>query len=448
MLIQFGNFQFQIATAAYNQLTRKTRAIWARLPILENYEKLQATGNTNDTIQLTGTVYPQHAIMKGGVGGTSALDELRSYVKTLQPRRITTANGKSWGYWILESIIKKDSRWIPDGTPRRQDFQLTLKYFANNNNITKDPDGNQIPRPISNRSLSEIGPQVQAPQLTPIQKIDRQKKAELIIQSNSLQQSNEIISTHTENIELNINDLKETTMNFKIEATTGAEQITEIKTKSADAKQLFSNIEERARNTQNEIQETMTKTQEIKNNVSEIQSDTTQRAKTARESISETIDTITGKIQEVQGQVAEARKATVEQRRKVIQKVNEFRETTQNIREQYTTIINNAVETINGPIREVQNLNKELNQEANKVKRATVNLHNEIETFQYEAKTTLHLPQTLYEQYGFVNAEMLEKTLDLNPGLAADPLLLPTGHKINLPILEPDVENNTEIELW
>ena len=130
MLIQLGTFQFQIATAAYDALTRTTQAIWARLPILGSHEKLQAVRNENDTIQLVGTVFPQHAVMHGGRGRTETLDELRDMTKALVPYRITAADGQTWGFWIIEELLNKDSRWIRDGTPRRQDFRLQLRYYG------------------------------------------------------------------------------------------------------------------------------------------------------------------------------------------------------------------------------------------------------------------------------------------------------------------------------
>lgn len=130
MLIQLGSFPFQIKTAAYHRLTRQTQANWTRLPILNGHEHLHATGIGNEVIQLEGTVYPEYAVKMGGKGGTFTIDGLRTYCKSLKPYRITAADGSTWGFWVIESITNQDSRWLSDGTPRKQDFQIQLRYYG------------------------------------------------------------------------------------------------------------------------------------------------------------------------------------------------------------------------------------------------------------------------------------------------------------------------------
>ena len=130
MLIQLGGFQFEIASAAYETLTRTTQAIWARLQILSEHERLHAVGNSNDVIQLVGTVYPEHAVRFGGKKGTQTVDELRDMLKALIPYRITAADGRTWGFWVIETLRNQDSHWIPEGTPRRQAFWISLRYYG------------------------------------------------------------------------------------------------------------------------------------------------------------------------------------------------------------------------------------------------------------------------------------------------------------------------------
>lgn len=130
MLIQLGDFQFEIASAAYSQLTRTAQAYWARQPILSETERLHAVGNATDTIQLVGTVYPEFAVRHGGKRGTQTIDELRDMLKALIPYRITAADGRTWGFWVIETLTNQDSHWIPEGTPRKQSFRIGIRYYG------------------------------------------------------------------------------------------------------------------------------------------------------------------------------------------------------------------------------------------------------------------------------------------------------------------------------
>ena len=130
MLIQFGNFQFSISTAAYDRLTRYSRANWVRLPILGGGEVLQALGHENDIIELVGTFYPEFASYMGGKAGTFYMDGLRNYLKSQEPRRIVTERGSTLGYWVIEDFVNQDSRFMIDGTPRKQSFRLRMRYYG------------------------------------------------------------------------------------------------------------------------------------------------------------------------------------------------------------------------------------------------------------------------------------------------------------------------------
>lgn len=167
MLIQLGEFSFNVSTAAYSKLVRTTQANWARLPIVGSHEHLHAVGNQNDTIVLIGTVYPQHSVEMGGKGGTTYIDRLRELCEALEPLRIIAADGSTWGYWVIEVLRNQDSYYLSDGTPRKQDFQLRLRFYARH---LERPQGVGLaagrppaftPRPTGGlRALSAVGPQV------------------------------------------------------------------------------------------------------------------------------------------------------------------------------------------------------------------------------------------------------------------------------------------------
>ena len=129
MLIQLGTFQFAISTAEYETLTRDTNINYARLPILNGTEKLQAIGQEGDVITLEGTVYPEITVRTGGKGGTHSMDTLREMAHARKPQLMTGATGLNLGYWVIETLRTRESRYLGP-VPRKQVFQLGLRYYG------------------------------------------------------------------------------------------------------------------------------------------------------------------------------------------------------------------------------------------------------------------------------------------------------------------------------
>ena len=130
MLMQLDDFQFSIGTAAYTELHRQSQARWASIPLLGGGEVLQALGRAHDTIILSGTAHPQVAAQVGGLVGTVAIDSLRDLLDRLRPLLLQSADGNSFGYWVILDLENRDSRYLVGGVPRQQVFRLTLKYYG------------------------------------------------------------------------------------------------------------------------------------------------------------------------------------------------------------------------------------------------------------------------------------------------------------------------------
>ena len=131
-LVQWGEFQFNINSLAYDELVRRSSVRWARQAIVGGDERLQAVGRNNDTIRLTGTFYPQIAAQVGGTVGTQSLDDLRATMKELQPLLLTSASGHSLGYWVAEEVEAANSLFAA-GTgdvPRRQRFTIAMRWYG------------------------------------------------------------------------------------------------------------------------------------------------------------------------------------------------------------------------------------------------------------------------------------------------------------------------------
>lgn len=131
MLLQLGDFQFQVSTLAYQELTRTSSVRWAVHDIIGNDQQLQATGRNNDTIRLQGVFYPQLASEVGGAVGTESIDRLRDTMNEQKPLLLTAATGDTLGYWVIEELDTGQSLFSAGhGVPRKQTFTIGLKWYG------------------------------------------------------------------------------------------------------------------------------------------------------------------------------------------------------------------------------------------------------------------------------------------------------------------------------
>ena len=129
MLLQLGDFPFNIRTADYTQLQRQAQARWARIPLLgASYDALHAVGQENDIIKLIGTVHPQISFHAGGDVGTQAIDTLRDMLHQQEPYLLESGEGENLGYWVILSLVNRDSHYLL-GVPRQQQFQITIQFY-------------------------------------------------------------------------------------------------------------------------------------------------------------------------------------------------------------------------------------------------------------------------------------------------------------------------------
>jgi len=117
-------FTFSAATAAYAELQRRFRARWTEVDRLGRNPALQFTGIDAETVSLRGNVYAAHA------GGLRQIDRMRALATAGEPLRLTSAAGESLGKWALESVREVQTAFVRGDAPRKQAFDLELKYYG------------------------------------------------------------------------------------------------------------------------------------------------------------------------------------------------------------------------------------------------------------------------------------------------------------------------------
>lgn len=117
-------YYFNLDTAAFDELTRKTAYRWAGQERLTRDIAQQAVGQGEDRLTLKGAVFP---LFKGGIG---QLNTLRSIGRQLQPLTLTTGYGEVLGTWCLVSVDEDQSALLPGAIPRKQAFTLEFVNYG------------------------------------------------------------------------------------------------------------------------------------------------------------------------------------------------------------------------------------------------------------------------------------------------------------------------------
>lgn len=123
-------YYFNLDTAAFDELSRKTGFRWAGQERLTRDIAQQAVGQGEDTLSIKGAIFP------GFKGGLKQLDTLRSIGRRLQPVSLTTGYGNVLGTWCLTSVSEDQSALLAGGIPRKQAFSLEfVKYGDDLQNV-------------------------------------------------------------------------------------------------------------------------------------------------------------------------------------------------------------------------------------------------------------------------------------------------------------------------
>ncbi|MCX5466239.1 phage tail protein [Acinetobacter nematophilus] len=123
-MMRLGDFKFGIYTAAYQELNRTTQYQWGEQSVLGDWDNLQFLGPGQDTMTLTGVIFPEWN------GGTRQLDNLRGLGSLGKPQLLINGSGKVLGNWIITEVSEGQSKHAAFGVPRRQEFMINLRKHS------------------------------------------------------------------------------------------------------------------------------------------------------------------------------------------------------------------------------------------------------------------------------------------------------------------------------
>ncbi|MBD8169522.1 phage tail protein [Erwinia persicina] len=124
MMMAYGMFIFMLDTAAYQALQQETSWRHVKNDRIGKSAKWQYIGTGEDTITLTGTLYPEVT------GGDVSLTTLRTIAYGGRPWPLVEGTGVIYGMFVIAGITENRTEFMNDGKAQKIEFTLTLKKVS------------------------------------------------------------------------------------------------------------------------------------------------------------------------------------------------------------------------------------------------------------------------------------------------------------------------------
>lgn len=120
MMMAIGFFVFGLHTAPYQQLQRQVSFRHPSASRVGARPARQFAGPGDDTITLSGVLYPEIT------GGKLTLEALKAMAAEGMAWPLIEGTGLVYGLFVIEDISETHSEFFPDGAPRKIEFALRL----------------------------------------------------------------------------------------------------------------------------------------------------------------------------------------------------------------------------------------------------------------------------------------------------------------------------------
>lgn len=121
-MLQVGPVAFRISGPHYDALKHAARYSWPSQGRFGRRDALQFTGEGEETIEVSGTIYPDY------FGGFSALATLRSIAR--RPQMVVSGAGDVMGRWAIEEVANEQTYQDRFGRPAKVTFTARLKRYG------------------------------------------------------------------------------------------------------------------------------------------------------------------------------------------------------------------------------------------------------------------------------------------------------------------------------
>lgn len=124
MMMAYGMFIFMLDTVPYQALQQETAWRHVKNDRVGKSAKWQYIGTGEDSITLTGTLYPEVT------GGDVSLTTLRTMAYGGKPWPLIEGTGSIYGMFVITNITENRSEFMKDGKAQKIEFTLSLKKVS------------------------------------------------------------------------------------------------------------------------------------------------------------------------------------------------------------------------------------------------------------------------------------------------------------------------------
>lgn len=132
IMMVLGTYVFSIESASYQKLSRSVAYRWKNQTRMMARDALQFTGEGEDSITLTGVIYPNYK------GGTGQLTVMRGLAGKGKPLILIDGKGFVHGLWIIEKIEEVVDAFFGKGVPKKQTFTMKIRKYGDLKSILEN----------------------------------------------------------------------------------------------------------------------------------------------------------------------------------------------------------------------------------------------------------------------------------------------------------------------
>ncbi|MEZ9525729.1 phage tail protein [Enterovibrio norvegicus] len=125
VMLSWGGFNFNIDSAAYNQLVRTWQWRWSGQTRIGQSDLLQCTGKAPVKVSLNGEVAPVFRNV-----GTEQIKMLAKMGDDMKPLLMVSGLGEILGYWVLTDLTETNTNFVQGGSPRLQTFTGEFAFYG------------------------------------------------------------------------------------------------------------------------------------------------------------------------------------------------------------------------------------------------------------------------------------------------------------------------------
>ncbi|MGD0564560.1 MAG: phage tail protein [Roseiarcus sp.] len=129
MLACWGGYVFETGDMAFDKLSRRTKAQWAKHKIIGRRPAGQYLGPDERTVKISGVVFPND----DGAGAAAQVIALEAACEAGEVYCLVAGSGSVSGPYRLESIDPEESFHDANGNPGRVGYSLTFEAHDDGN---------------------------------------------------------------------------------------------------------------------------------------------------------------------------------------------------------------------------------------------------------------------------------------------------------------------------